>query len=213
MLDIKKYFGRRGSEEKSTFSDSVTKTMSLGGLRPDRPTTTTFNRNLVIGLIGVFAAVFAFGLFYGMGNSGDKKKAEETGKNKKINNTVHNGTQLDNLPSSYGTKSQNTGTSNGVNSVSKPPIQATNALPQQTSQTVSMPRQSVNYSTPPIRQYVDYSIPSTMPRPSVATFQQLSAPPPSDSTRVAVPAVDSLVEKERQELAAARKSQIRFNLK
>lgn len=230
MFDIKKYFGRRGSEQKPTPSDNkIIKTMSLGGLRPESPKTTTFNRNMVIGLVGLFTVVFAFGLLYGIDDPGAKKKAaEEAEKNKKISNAPVNGTQLDKLPSTYD-KTKNNGMIYGANNTVMP-LDAKGQ--QQTAQTAmppgqsvystppaAAPRQAVSYSSPPIpaSQGVNYSAPPAAPRPPVASSQ----PAGNYSVEaVAAKAVERALQeqaearkRELQEQAEARKSLIRFNVK
>jgi hypothetical protein len=164
-----------------------------------------------MGILAIFVLIFAASFFFGMDDSASvKQKLEEAGKDKKITNTAPNTTQLDKLPSSYAGKALDAGMPNGINSVSKAQTQNSSALPRQTSQVTDNTR----YSSPPVspRQSVDYSSPPISPR-SPVTSQQLTTTPINASNRVGGPAVDANVNKEEQELMAARKSPIRFNLK
>ena len=218
MLDIKKYFGRRSNKDVSDDA-TITKEDSLE-LRPNQPSTTSFNRKLTIGLIGFFAFVFIFSLAYGMSKSEpDKKKQEETVKNKKVEPTVQPSAHLEKLPSSYAEKAQNKGMSNGVNDASQqPPItDASRQVPQSVGSSARQsyqPYQPVNYSSPPIRssgilQRYDSSSEYAMPSENSAVNSTAN----SKANATVNSAVNSAADKEEQEIAEARKSPIRFNLK
>lgn len=211
MFDIKKYFGRRSNKEVSDDA-TITREDSLE-LRPNQPKTTSFNRKVTIGIVGFFIFVFAFSLVYGMSKSEpDKKKQEETVKNKKVESTVQPSTHLDKLPSSYAEKSQTKAMANGVNDASQqPPItDASRQVPQSVGSSARQSYQPVNYTSPPIRssgmlQRYDSSSEYVMPSGNSAVNSTVNST--ANST------VNSVVDKEEQEIAEARKSPIRFNLK
>lgn len=209
MFDIKKYFGHRSNTENSTAEDITREGSSW--LRPGNPFTTSFNRKLVIGLVGFFVLVFSSSMFYGMTQSGsDKKSEEDTRKDKKIANVTQTSNHLDKLPSNYGEKLPNKGIS-GTNSSANETNPSSQPLIQDSYTSQRMATPSVNYTSPrqqPSYQPVDYNSPPPIPGKSQVVLKS-----GYDSSEPAVSAVNSTVNKEEQELAEARKSPIRFNLK
>lgn len=202
MFGIKKYFGHRSNNDSSTEEEmdgEITREAPLD-LRPGNPITTSFNRKLIISVVGLFALIFTFSMFYGMTDSStEQKKEEDIIKDKKISTTTQTSNHLDKLPASYGGKNQNSSISTGEKNLSQAPIQ----------EPPNFPRQSMNY-TPPRQSYqpVDYNSPPPIPvRPQGVS--QLGY----DSSEPVVPVVNSAVNKEEQEIAEARKSPIRFTLK
>ena len=209
MFDIKRYFGRRSSDG---IDEEITREAPLK-IRGDAPGTTTFNRKMVIGLAGGFTLIFAFSMFYGMSSPApDKKKEDMALKERKVGaTTIGNNSQLDKLPSSYEGKNQNKNSVppanlTGENSVSKLPMQDNYSSLRQPPINYSPPRQSY--------QSVDYSSPPPIPggnQQRYDSFEPTAKQAVFTATTVADPV--AVVSKEEQEVAEARKSPIRFNVK
>jgi hypothetical protein len=196
LLDIKKYFGRRGSDDyRPNLDEEITKEAPMK-IRGDKPGTTTFNRNAVIGLSAALAVIFIGSMIYAMSSPAPDKQKEEAIKDKKVTAINQPNSQLDRLPSGYDSKSQHK---------TPPPV-------DKADNSAAASSLADNYI--PTRPYpsIDYSAASQLPSRPPAIPGQMFTPPASAIPSIGVPVIQSAVNKEEQELEEARKSPIRFNL-